>query len=112
VKYSPGGGVVQCFLGSNPDEAVLSVWDTGLGIAQSDIPRLFERFGRLVTRENSHIPGTGLGLYLSRELARLHGGDITVRSTLGAGSVFTLTLPLDHSAAPTVRVTRATQHAL
>ncbi|HEV3123232.1 MAG TPA: HAMP domain-containing sensor histidine kinase [Candidatus Dormibacteraeota bacterium] len=111
VKYSPGGGVVQCFLGSNPDEAVLSVWDTGLGIAESDIPRLFERFGRLVTRENSHIPGTGLGLYLSRELARLHGGDITVRSTLGAGSVFTLTLPLDHSAAPTVRVSRAMQHA-
>ena len=51
-------------------------------------------FGRIVTSENSHISGTGLGLYLARTLARLHGGDITVRSTLGVGTEFTLTLPL------------------
>jgi signal transduction histidine kinase len=109
MKFSPGGGVVQCFVGPSGTDAVLSVWDQGLGIAEDDIPKLFERFGRLVTRENSHIPGTGLGLYLSRELARLHGGDITVRSTLGAGSVFTMALPLDMSAAPVVRRTRLQQ---
>jgi signal transduction histidine kinase len=97
VKYSPAGGVVQCFAAVEDDSrtAVVSVWDHGLGIAEADMPRLFSRFGRLVTRENSNIPGTGLGLYLARELARLHGGDITVRSTAGAGSVFTLVLPLD-----------------
>lgn len=95
VKYSPDGGVVQCFLNSQDGEAILSVWDQGLGITDTDIDRLFERFGRLVTRQNSHIPGTGLGLYLSRELARLHAGDIVVRSTAGAGSVFTVTLPID-----------------
>jgi signal transduction histidine kinase len=94
VKYSPRGGVVQCFVTEDRGYGLLSVWDQGLGIAAEDLPRLFSRFGRLVTRENSHIPGTGLGLYLARELARLHGGDITVRSAAGSGSCFTLTLPV------------------
>jgi signal transduction histidine kinase len=94
VKYSPRGGVVQCFVTDDDGIGLVSVWDQGLGIAPEDLPRLFSRFGRLVTRENSHIPGTGLGLYLARELARLHGGDITVRSAAGAGSCFTLTLPV------------------
>lgn len=96
VKYSPNGGVVQCFVSVDDDAecALVSVWDHGLGIAEADMPRLFSRFGRLVTRENSNIPGTGLGLFLARELARLHGGDITVRSTPGAGSCFTLELPV------------------
>jgi hypothetical protein len=96
VKYSPNGGVVQCFLSVDEENqlAVVSVWDHGLGIAEADLPRLFSRFGRLVTPQNSHIAGTGLGLYLARELSRLHGGDITVRSAQGEGSVFTLTLPL------------------
>jgi signal transduction histidine kinase len=93
VKYSPRGGVVQCFVTEDEGFALVSVWDQGLGIAADDMPRLFSRFGRLVTRENSHIAGTGLGLYLARELARLHGGDITVRSSAGAGSCFTLSLP-------------------
>ena len=94
VKYSPRGGVVQCFVTEDSGFGLVSVWDQGLGIADDDLPRLFSRFGRLVTRENSHIPGTGLGLYLARELARLHGGDITVRSAAGSGSVFTLSLPI------------------
>jgi signal transduction histidine kinase len=94
VKYSPRGGVVQCFVTEDAGMGLVSVWDQGLGIADDDMPRLFSRFGRLVTRENSHIAGTGLGLYLARELARLHGGDITVRSAAGAGSCFTLTLPV------------------
>jgi len=55
---------------------------------------LFTRFGRLVTPETSHIRGTGLGLYLAREIARLHGGDIAVRSRAGRGTTFTVTLPL------------------
>jgi len=95
VKYSPRGGVVQVFVTDDDDNALVSVWDQGLGIAAEDLPRLFSRFGRLVTRENSHIAGTGLGLYLARELARLHGGDITVRSSAGSGSCFTLSLPVE-----------------
>ena len=62
-------------------------------IDADDMPRLFTRFGRIATAATSHLPGTGLGLYLSRELARLHGGDITVESKPGHGSTFTLQLP-------------------
>jgi signal transduction histidine kinase len=69
------------------------VQDQGVGIDAADMPRLFTRFGRIATAATSHLPGTGLGLYLSRELARLHGGDITVESKPGQGSTFTLRLP-------------------
>jgi PAS domain S-box-containing protein len=94
IKYSPAGGEVRCALVSKDGGAILTVSDQGMGIAAADIERLFKRFGRLVTPENSHIAGTGLGLYLCQRLARMHGGDITVESELGAGSTFTLLLPL------------------
>ncbi|MGI8609631.1 MAG: ATP-binding protein [Candidatus Dormibacteria bacterium] len=94
LKYSPGGGAVRARVSTNGTFAVLQVKDDGIGIAAEDMSQLFTRFGRLVTAENSHIPGTGLGLYLSREIARMHGGDITVRSEVGDGSEFTLTLPI------------------
>ena len=74
--------------------AAVSVADHGLGVAEADISTLFTRFGRIVTSENSHIPGTGLGLYLSRELALLHGGEITAVSAPGEGSTFTFEVPL------------------
>jgi signal transduction histidine kinase len=94
LKYSPAGGGVRVRVATQPLAVRVTVADQGMGIAASDMPRLFTRFGRLVTAENSHIPGTGLGLYLSREIARMHGGDIAVKSAPGKGSEFTLTLPL------------------
>jgi signal transduction histidine kinase len=94
IKYSPGGGAIICRLGVEARQGVITVADEGLGIDASDMPRLFTRFGRIVTRDNSHIAGTGLGLHLSRELARLQGGDISVETTLGVGSTFTVRLPL------------------
>jgi signal transduction histidine kinase/putative methionine-R-sulfoxide reductase with GAF domain len=93
VKYSPDGGRVEVKVIAAGNTVQVRVRDHGLGIAEEDLPRLFTRFGRIVTAENSHIPGTGLGLYLARELARLHGGDITVRSGEGGGSTFTVSLP-------------------
>jgi signal transduction histidine kinase len=94
IKYSPEGGEVSIRVQVAEGSASVEVRDRGLGIHPDDLPRLFTRFGRLVTSENSHIPGTGLGLYLARELARMHGGDITVSSTDGQGSAFTFSLPL------------------
>lgn len=94
VKYSPGGGLVRCAVGQEGQMGFVRVSDQGLGIAPEDMARLFTRFGRILTSENSHIGGTGLGLHLSRELARLQGGDIEADSTLGRGSIFTLRLPL------------------
>ncbi|MEA2682403.1 MAG: hypothetical protein QOK05_731 [Chloroflexota bacterium] len=101
VKYSPDGGEVRCELTASESHVVLAVTDQGIGIASQDMDRLFQRFGRLVTAENSHIAGTGLGLYLCRRLARMHGGEITVVSEPHYGSTFTLQLPrLTATAAP------------
>jgi signal transduction histidine kinase len=75
----------------------VSVEDSGIGIAEAAMGHLFTRFGRIVTPENAHIDGTGLGLYLSREIARHHGGDILVESREGRGSRFTLTLPISRT---------------
>src|SRR5262249_10258799 len=93
IKYSPAGGPIRCSVASERAAAVVRVLDRGLGIAESDLPTLFTRFGRIVTEANSSIPGTGLGLYLCRELALLHGGDIAVESQPGVGSAFDLVLP-------------------
>ncbi len=95
VKYSPDGGPVELEVECVGRRARVQVRDRGLGIPQEAMGRMFKRFGRIVTERTSNIPGTGLGLYLCRELARAHGGDITVDSREGEGSTFTLTLPLD-----------------
>ncbi len=94
IKFSPDGGEISCRVTVTRGVAHIAVVDHGLGIPAEQMHRLFTRFSRLVTPENSHISGTGLGLYLSRELARLHGGDITARSTPGGGASFVLTLPV------------------
>ena len=95
IKYSPEGGPVLVRLSSAGERALLSVIDHGIGIDPQDMDRLFVRFSRLAPRGD--VPGTGLGLYLARELARLHGGDIAATSTPGQGSEFTLGLPLDRT---------------
>jgi signal transduction histidine kinase len=94
IKYSPAGGEIRVATGMKGSEAFVAVRDEGPGIAPEHMTRLFKRFGRLPTEENISIPGTGLGLFLCKEIATRHGGGIEVRSELGAGSEFTLTLPL------------------
>jgi signal transduction histidine kinase len=94
IKYSPNGGRVQCLVSVADHSATVTVIDNGVGITHEDLPRLFNRFERLQNAQTTHVGGTGLGLYLSRELARQHGGDIAVESTPGVGSRFILTLPL------------------
>ena len=69
----------------------MAVNDTGIGISAEDQEKIFERFYRAKDPRVAKITGTGLGLTLAREVARLHGGDITVESQLNQGSTFTLT---------------------
>lgn len=94
IKYSPGGGDIRCQVVGRNGHGEVRVHDHGLGIAAADLPHLFTRFGRLTGADRSHIGGTGLGLHLSRELARLQRGDLTVESRLGKGSTFILSVPL------------------
>jgi signal transduction histidine kinase len=112
IKYSPAGGPIEVDLVNRAGIARVSVTDTGVGIAKEDLPILFTRFGRVSTSQTVHLPGTGLGLYLGRQLARLHGGEITIVSTPERGSTFTLHLPVfdpSHAAAKNERSTSTVQ---
>lgn len=99
IKFTPEGGEVQVHLQPDAHHTALtiSVQDTGIGIADADIRRLFEPFVQLETGLGRRYGGTGLGLSLVRTLARLHGGEVTVSSTPGRGSTFLLTLPLSEA---------------
>lgn len=92
AKYSPSGSGILVRVRREGGMANVSVTDHGVGIAPEDQGRLFTRFARVASTR--HVEGTGLGLWLSREIARMHGGDLTVRSSLGAGSTFVLEIPL------------------
>ena len=94
VKYTEPGGSVTLRARVSREELFIDVEDTGIGIAEADQPHLFERFFRSSDEKLQTITGTGLGLSLVYEVARLHGGSISVESTYGEGSKFTLTLPL------------------
>ena len=98
VKYSPEGGTIHVIVAAAAGRAFVSVSDQGIGIDTHDLPKLFGRFTRLHGDELTNIGGTGLGLYLAREIARRHGGDIIVESERGVGSRFTLSLALQPSA--------------
>ncbi len=95
VKYSPAGGEILVRLTRRGGDVVVDVADQGLGIPASAMDRLFTRFGRVVTRENEDIEGTGLGLYLCREMVRRLGGDVSATSAEGQGSTFTVRLPAE-----------------
>ena len=98
LKYSPAGSTVHCRLDVDGGDARFAVTDSGEGVDPGAVDRLFSRFGHGVTSETSGLPGAGLGLFLAREIARRHGGDVTAGSAPGSGSTFVLTLPL--AAAP------------
>ena len=92
VKFTDRGGIEIKIL--KKDETVeISVRDTGIGIKKEDVDKLFNAFSRIPNLGKIE-EGTGLGLYLSKKIADLLGGDITAESEFGKGSVFTLTLPL------------------
>ena len=96
VKYSPGGGdiVITGRHDRGGDRVVVSVVDQGVGIAAEDLPLLFNSFERIERPEIDSIGGTGLGLYVVKNLIELMGGEIWVESEPGAGSVFSFSLPV------------------
>jgi signal transduction histidine kinase len=94
VKYNRKNGSVSISMKREDDFVAVRVEDTGIGIPESAIPRLFERFYRVNDTEANGAKGTGLGLYLVQWIVKNHGGTITVASEQGKGSVFTIRLPL------------------
>lgn len=91
VKYSPHGGPVTIRIERQGAQACIAVADQGIGVPSEALPRLFERYYRAA---NAGMSGMGIGLYAAREILSLHGGTITVESTEGVGSTFTINLPL------------------
>ncbi len=94
MKYSPRGRKISVKCGVYGNNVRVSVADEGMGIKQSEIPKLFERFYRVETLHTTTISGFGIGLYLSAEIVQLHGGRIWVDSEIGIGSVFHFELPV------------------
>ncbi|MHA1889566.1 MAG: hybrid sensor histidine kinase/response regulator, partial [Promethearchaeota archaeon] len=96
IKYTEKGHV-NINVVEKKDIIEINVIDTGIGIDESDYYKVFKEFERIETRSNHAVQGTGLGLPLAKRLANLHGGDLTFSSKIGAGSIFTLTLPKKQS---------------
>jgi len=101
VKYSPQGGEVRLALRRERETAIISVSDEGIGIAATDMDRLFRPFSRLHDRKATGIEGFGLGLHICEHIVRAHGGRLWVESQPGRGSTFYFSLPLFGAAAQT-----------
>jgi two-component system phosphate regulon sensor histidine kinase PhoR len=97
VKFSPEGGEVRVAHERVGDRDRVTVSDAGEGVAPEHLPRIFERFYRVDRARSRALGGTGLGLAIVKHLARAHGGEATVASTPGEGSVFTVELPREEN---------------
>jgi signal transduction histidine kinase len=95
LKFTPAGGRVTVRTFVDGSHAVIEVEDDGIGIPEAEQDRLFQRFFRSTTATEQAIPGTGLGLVISRAIAEAHGGTIDVRSEEGEGACFRVELPLE-----------------
>lgn len=94
IRYTPAGGSIGAELDVVGDEAVLRISDTGEGIPTRDLDRVFERFYRVDNARARATGGTGLGLAIVKHVVESHGGSVSVESELGAGSTFTVHLPI------------------
>jgi two-component system, OmpR family, phosphate regulon sensor histidine kinase PhoR len=93
VKYSQSGAEIRLSVHRRDGQVALSVSDTGIGIGEEDLPRIFERFYRVDKARSSELGGTGLGLSIVKHIAQLHGGRVEAESQLGRGTTIRLLLP-------------------
>lgn len=97
IRYNQAQGQIYVTVEQDKEHVVVLVQDTGIGIEQKEIPRLFERFYRGEQVGQSNIPGSGLGLSIVKEVIELHNGSVEIQSELHQGSTFKILLPLDAS---------------
>lgn len=97
VKFTPAGGLIEVSTATRDDEVLFIVSDTGPGISEEDMPRLFQPFWQ---SQRGSLDGAGLGLSIARGIVEAHGGRIWAESEVGRGSTFTFSLPADASAKP------------
>jgi signal transduction histidine kinase len=102
LKFTPEGGRVLLRAGADGPDLVVTVSDTGVGIAPEHQELVFEKFRQAANPLTREYEGTGLGLSIVRELSKLLGGEVTLRSELGRGSTFTVRLPLELKEAPRI----------
>jgi signal transduction histidine kinase len=103
VKYTPAGGRVTISFegpGDGAEFVTIRVSDTGLGIPARDLPHIFDKFYRVKSKATREIAGTGLGLAITKTIVEACGGRIRVESVEGAGTTFTLELPLAPGSQP------------
>ncbi len=96
IRHTPDGGAVAIAVDQGPDETVIAVRDTGPGIPEEFLSRVFERFSRSDQARSRATGGSGLGLPIARELVRAHGGELTAENLVGGGAQFTIRLPHNH----------------
>lgn len=96
ANYSPAESSIEVCLKKTAQGAVTEVIDSGVGIDRSDFSKLFQKFSRIPNPLSVEVGGTGLGLYWALKVAKLHGGIIDVKSSLGKGSTFKVTLPIEN----------------
>ena len=95
LKFTPVGGEVTIDVFRRGEEVAISVSDNGIGIRAEDIPKVLEPFGQVENEMSHKHSGTGLGLPLTKELAELHGGSLTMESNIDVGTTVTILLPPD-----------------
>jgi signal transduction histidine kinase len=103
VKYSPEGGNVSVHLTSEGDDAVLTVSDSGIGIPDDELDRVFDRLFRASNAVDGQFPGTGLGLAITRAIVEAHGGGVVADHAVTGGARFSVRLPLAKPAEETAR---------